>query len=485
MRMVVMMVVAAVTLASGASATAHNVDVEVNVTAGAAVLPPLFLSVTIDGGFATLNYSDPQLQKLTKALSPGYIRFGGNSHQRMNYSFPQQGSGDFATGADATTTLTPEAWNAIYAFAGATNMEVVFGLNGLTLFKNMSWNEEPAFPFLNYVADHKQFVGWELGNEPDLYSKRNITVTPGQRGNDFYRLRGILNNLFPITWLMGPDIADSGPKGQAYMATFLKHVPVGMLDGATWHQYYGSGASAKLWMASDPLVLDKFVDEATAYSHVLRTSQHRDIWMWLGETSNFYDGGSKSVSPTYAAGFMWLDKLGVAARLNTSIVCRQTLVGGVYSLIEHDTLTPHIDYWLSVLHKRLFGPTVLAVDGGLARARTVRVYAHCTPAAHTFAGKGAVSLMVLNTDNTTAAALRFDNKKLASSRIGVYDIQPSNARASDTTATLNGNPLQLTAAGDLPELQPKRVAPGTPITVQPTRYMMLVFVDAHVPACLS
>eukprot|EP00043_Microstomoeca_roanoka_P007641 m.73709 g.73709 ORF g.73709 m.73709 type:complete len:500 (+) comp13911_c0_seq1:101-1600(+) len=469
---------------------ASALNVTVDLSTAAVALPPLFLSVTVDSQFVTMNYSDPVLRNLTLALSPAYIRYGGNSHQDLAYNFssPQgEAAGDTlcteAEAPTATNVLTPQLWHDIYDFSTATKTEVVFGLNGLTLHDNSSWNPEPALPFLEYVAKHLQFVGWELGNEPDLYYRRNITVTPEQRGADFNGLREILSKHFFLTWLMGPDVADPGPDGAKYMAEFLATVEPGVLDGATWHQYYGDGATAELWMTSDVSMLDKFLDEASAFNSTLRTSKHKDIWLWLGETSNFYGGGSPIVSDTYGAGFMWLDKLGIAARYNISIVCRQTLLGNAYALLDAETLTPHIDYWLSVLHKRLFSGTVLNVEESLQHGRSLRAYAHCTSSSYPNAQKGAVSMMLLNTDNTTSISVNFSATKLAHSQMHLFDLQPESNETSATNVLLNGQLLKV-VNGVLPPLTPQVLAAQTTIVVQPTRYLMLVFIDAEAPACM-
>ena len=48
----------------------------------------------------------------------------------------------------------------------------------------------------------------------------------------------------------------------------------------------------------------------------------KDIDLYISETSSFSHGGVPHVSDRYVASFVWLDKLGVAARMGIPIVCR-------------------------------------------------------------------------------------------------------------------------------------------------------------------
>ena len=97
-----------------------------------------------------------------------------------------------------------------------------------------------------------------------------------------------------------------------------------------------NGRKTKLSDFVKPEVLDILSWQIAA----IRTSMSGvSLPMWLSETSSAYGGGAPQLSDRFVAGFMWLDKLGLAAQMGVSVVVRQSLSGGNYALLD-DTMLP-------------------------------------------------------------------------------------------------------------------------------------------------
>jgi hypothetical protein len=73
--------------------------------------------------------------------------------------------------------------------------------------------------------------------------------------------------------------------------------------------------------------------------------------------------GGGPIHPSYSEGFvdgfLYLDKLGLAAALNVSAIMKEKLFGSNDGLVN-PLLYPQPPYWVSLVHKQLLGPRVLA-----------------------------------------------------------------------------------------------------------------------------
>ena len=99
----------------------------------------------------------------------------------------------------------------------------------------------------------------------------------------------------------------------------------------------------------------------------------------MGEAGAAYNSGAPPVTDAFVSIFWYLDALGNAAVHGFGGWCRQTLVGGNYSLLSTNTFVPHPDYYAALLWRTLMGSTVLSARQGPPAVPALRTYAHCSP----------------------------------------------------------------------------------------------------------
>ncbi|MED6294100.1 hypothetical protein CHARACLAT_017464 [Characodon lateralis] len=255
------------------------------------------------------------------------------------------------------------------------------------------------------------------------------------------------------------------------------------IDACTWHHYYVNGKDTSLEDFLDPDILDTL---AIKTNEVLEKVQQESPGksVWLGETSSAYGGGAAGLSDTFVSGFMWLDKLGLGARLGLDVVMRQVLFGsGSYHLID-DNLDPLPDYWLSVLYKKLVGPEVLKLlavsDSG--RSKRVRLYLHC--ANRQSYTSGAVVLIFMNLSRKPA---RISLPALVSSStvdaFVLQSIEPGEEGLKSRSVQLNGVLLKMMDDKTIPELNGAQLPPAEHLKLPAYSLGFFVFLEAQAPAC--
>uniref|UniRef100_A0A8D3DAF0 Heparanase n=1 Tax=Scophthalmus maximus TaxID=52904 RepID=A0A8D3DAF0_SCOMX len=512
-------------------------DVSVDLSSVLRRVEPRFLSVTIDASLASEEkfmylLSSVRIRTLAQALTPAFVRFGGTRQDFMVFS-PQRnrqldsdlykhliscGSVCFYDGSCDKRTLpswleeklkgawpqqqlvlmredvqrkyrkvkfTEDTVDLLHSFSSCSGLDLIFGLNALLRSDDNSWNSSNARSLLDYCESRGYRTSWELGNEPNSYEKKaGIRVDGRQLGRDFTCLREMMSQskLYRDAGLYGPDVGQPRDHRVDILEGFLQS-GADAVDAVTWHHYYVNGRDTSLEDFLDPEVLDTLALKTSEVLQRVKTvSPGKKVW--LGETSSAYGGGATGLSDTFVAGFMWLDKLGLGARLGLDVVMRQVFIGsGSYHLVD-DNLDPLPDYWLSVLYKRLVGPEVLKVEArsGSGRSRSVRVYLHCSNT-HSYR-RGAVTLMSMNLGEEPARISAPDLVSTGTAEAFVLQAARSGEEGLDSRSVkLNGDVLKMLDDKTLPELRGRRLPPADRLQLPGFSLAFFVFPDAGAAAC--
>ncbi|XP_033016958.1 heparanase [Lacerta agilis] len=493
---------------------------------------PFFLSLTIDANLATdprfiTFLGSTKLRTLARGLSPGFLRFGGTKTDFLIFDpeekptaeeeicqnlLAKQDAADVcgfrSTPMDVidqlqsqwpfqemvilweesrkrlqNTTITRSTVDILYDFARCANLHLIFGLNAL-LRKGNQWDSSNAQLILNYTESQNYNMDWELGNEPNSFRKKSgIYIDGSQLGQDFIQLRQLLDSYssYRNAKLYGPDVGQPRKQTQKLLRSFLKSGGK-VIDSVTWHHYYLNGRTATREDFLSPDVLDTFI---TAVQEELQlvddTVPGKKVW--LGETSSAYGGGAPQLSNAYLAGFMWLDKLGLSAKLGIDVVMRQVLFGaGSYHLVNA-SFEPLPDYWLSLVYKKLVGPKVLHVHLSGEDPRRLRVYLHCTNEHHPKYREGDITLFALNLYNSTKH-LELPSS-FSSKEIDEYLLLPHGEDSIlSKSVQLNGHVLKMLDDEILPALREKPLSPGSHLALPPFSYGFYVIRNAKVRACI-
>uniref|UniRef100_UPI00398F4D0F heparanase n=1 Tax=Pristiophorus japonicus TaxID=55135 RepID=UPI00398F4D0F len=491
---------------------------------------PRFLSVALDASLLRTESLDllrsQKLSTLARGLSPGYLRFGGTGADFILFEPNNRSSSPHKYGWKSPNTqgnclnpiplevetyltylltlqapgllmkdlkcdlknitISERSVDILHNFANCSGLHLIFGLNAL-LRKNHTWDSSNAQKLLRYCASKQYNMSWELGNEPNSFRKKaHIKIQGTQLGKDFQHLHNLLHTFkaFEHTGLYGPDIGQ--PRKRPIITLLKGFLETGgnVLDAVTWHHYYVNGRNTSLKDFLSPKVLDSLKLKINKIFKVV-ASTVPDKKVWLGETSSAFGGGAPDLSDKYVAGFMWLDKLGLSAKLGIDVVIRQVLFGiGYYQLVDVN-LDPLPDYWLSLIYKRLVGTKVLnvsAVHSDEGSSGTLRVYMHCTNPNSQVYRKGSVTMFALNLGNQDKRILlccRLFNQTVQ------YLLQPGNSEKGlhSQSVQLNGELLKMVDNKTLPVTMGKALPAGSPIILPAQSYAFYVIQDARAPAC--
>ncbi|ELT92924.1 hypothetical protein CAPTEDRAFT_216883 [Capitella teleta] len=427
-----------------------------------------FLSVAIESAIVHrwrhFDTSNVRLQTLCRGLSPAFLRVGGTSADflifkpngrspRSNYEprFEDSYQDEAFDGKHYDNfTMNAESWDTLNTFAYQSGWDLLFDLNVLLRKADSSWDSENATHLLEYSIhkNYSQHLHFELGNEPDAFKHSvNRSLSADQLGRDFLALRSLVKQdprfarHFARSLLVGPDVTRPKKKSLKYLSQYLRskflQVVGQRVDRVTFHQYYCNGRNTSLQEFLDPHTLSQLPMQISRLRYSIR--KFDNVTLWLGETSSCYGGGAPVLSESFVAGFLWADKLGVAAVSGIQVVIRQSLFSGHYSLIDND-----------------YKPNPLPIEYE----------------------QGSVTLMILNLRNRTST-IDIEAKK------HVYWLTAHGPKGLvSRLVDLNGKTLKMLDAHTLPEFQPQEVKSRT-LSVPALSYGFVVLPEAAAPACLE
>ena len=447
-----------------------------------------FLSVCLDSGTMThlfhhLDFNAKPFKTLAQGLNslqkePSmFLRFGGSEADNLvfNDTSKLKKVPEFLGDPRDDYNLYPfnfTTFERLYNFSKSVNWRLIFDLNSLIRNKSDgSYDPTNAIKFIEAVSNHGYSIDYELGNEPDLYpTHRNTTIPPEQLAKDFKTLKEFLIRMtHGKSKLFGPDMATLGRYG--YFHKFLSSIEQGVLDAITYHHYYGPSTNITVKDFVSIEYLDTFLGYTQEAEDIIKESitSFEAPPVYIGETSSTYGGGNPEIGRSFAASFLWLDKLGLAAQRGIQVVMRQALKGGWYSLLDKNYM-PTIDYWVTVLHKQLVGSKVLKLTGFLEAGRSLRAYAHCVNVNNErgYVSNDTIVLFMLNASPTDNAKVVLTN--LPGSMNGIeadeFLLTSANGELDGTQVKMNG--LILETLPGLPKLMPRKVT--SPFVLPPLSY---------------
>ncbi|XP_049553070.1 inactive heparanase-2 isoform X2 [Orcinus orca] len=237
--------------------------------------------------------------------------------------------------------LTARSLDKLYNFADCSGLHLIFALNALRRNPNNSWNSSSALSLLKYSASKKYNISWELGNEPNNYrTMRGRAVNGSQLGKDYIQLKSLLQpiRIYSRASLYGPNIGRPRKNVITLLDGFMK-VAGNTVDAVTWQHCYIDGRVVKVMDFLKTRLLDTLSDQIRKIQKVVNTyTPGKKIWLEGVVTTSV--GGTNNLSDSYAAGFLWLNTLGMLANRGIDVVIRHSFFDHGYNHLVDQNFNP-------------------------------------------------------------------------------------------------------------------------------------------------
>ncbi|XP_055503014.1 inactive heparanase-2 [Leucoraja erinacea] len=389
-------------------------------------------------------------------------------------------------------TITARSLDKLYNFAECSGLHLIFGLNALQRNSDNSWNGSSGLSLLKYCASKKYNISWELGNEPNSYrSMVGRTINGSRLGKDYVQLKNLLQSVrfYTKASLYGPNIGRPRRNAAGLLDRFMKTAGT-VINAVTWQHYYIDGQTVKVTDFMKTRLLDTLSEQIAKVQRIVN-SHAPGKKVWLAGVGPSWAGGNSNLSDTFAAGFLWLNTLGMSAKQGMDVVVRNSFFDHGYNHLVDQNFNPLPDYWLSLLYKRLVGNKVLMIQvAGLQRrprpGRVIRdklrIYAHCTQSRNHNYLRGSITIYIINLHRSRkkiklAGALR-------DKTVHQYLFQPHGDQGLlAKSVQLNGRPLVMEDDETFPEMKPRTLRAGRMVVIPPLSIGFYVVKNANAPSC--
>lgn len=300
-------------------------------------------------------------------------------------------------------------------------------------------------------------------NEPDLWKTNKVSAT--QLAHDAVTLKKALD-----AYNIGHEVYGSSwaRVSNDDATAFLPIAAAGGVTGLTVHNYPYGGRDCNVSAYLQKAPVTTKLHDALAGVAAIAATAAPDMLLVLEEVAGSSGGGCDNVTDRFVAGFAWLTTLATVGAAGFDRVHRQDIAGwsfafgkSNYMLVgppgwtngSTDLLTPHPDYYTTLLWRQLVGRRVLTTTLS-GSADHAFASAWCAAARAPYGAGGSVVVAWTNQAATpTTVSLP---PALAAARSTAFvmtasaDGTPSFAGLQSDEVFLNGALLAVDAEGNLP-----------------------------------
>ncbi|XP_045423862.1 inactive heparanase-2 [Lemur catta] len=165
-------------------------------------------------------------------------------------------------------------------------------------------------------------------------------VNGSQLGKDYIQLKSLLQpiRIYSRANLYGPNIGRPRKNVIALLDGFMK-VAGSTVDAVTWQHCYIDGQVVKVMDFLKTRLLDTLSDQIRKIQKVVNTyTPGKKIWLEGVVTTSA--GGTNNLSDSYAAGFLWLNTLGMLANQGIDVVIRHSFFDHGYNHLVDQNFNP-------------------------------------------------------------------------------------------------------------------------------------------------